>query len=88
MSNTSRLTSKGQVVIPAWLRKKLGLKAGMQVSFSESGNDILIHPQTREYFRSMAGIFGKDSKALDILLDESKKDAIKEDAKIKRYIRS
>ncbi|MEP7234428.1 MAG: AbrB/MazE/SpoVT family DNA-binding domain-containing protein [Ignavibacteriota bacterium] len=88
MDNSSRLTSKGQIVIPAWLRKKLGLKAGMRVSFSESGNDIIVHPQTHEYFQSMAGIWGAGNKELKILIDERKRDAVKENAKIKRFLRS
>lgn len=88
MQSTSRMTSKGQIVIPAWLRKKLGLKPGTRVSFSESGNDIIIHPQTRAYFRSFVGMWGTDSKVVDILLEERKKDLERENAKIQRYLRS
>lgn len=88
MQNTSKITSKGQVVIPAWIRKKLGLKAGMQVVFSEEKKDIVIHPVTPDYFKQFAGMWGKDSKALDILIAERKKDKEREDAKLQKYLRS
>jgi AbrB family looped-hinge helix DNA binding protein len=88
MNNISTITSKGQIVIPAWLRKKLGIKAGMRVSFTEQGNDIIVHPQTKEYFRQFAGMWGTDDKAVKFLLEERRKDNEKENAKIRRSIRS
>ena len=82
------MTPKGQVLIPAWMRKKLGLKAGMKMIISQKGKDIIIHPVTPDYFRQFAGMWGTDSKALDILMSERKKDAERENAKIKRALRS
>ena len=82
------MNSKGGIVIPAWLRKKLGLKAGMNFIFSEENNRIIVQPQTKEYFRQFAGMWGTDDKAVKFLLEERRKDNEKENAKIRRYLRS
>jgi AbrB family looped-hinge helix DNA binding protein len=36
------VTSKGQVTIPAKVRRKLGLQTGSKVLFFDSGDDVLI----------------------------------------------
>lgn len=47
MDNTSRISRKGQVVIPARLRKKYGLKQGETLIFIEQDRDIIIKPRTK-----------------------------------------
>jgi AbrB family looped-hinge helix DNA binding protein len=42
--HTSTVTSKGQITIPADLRKSLGLRPGQQVTFSRTENALLITP--------------------------------------------
>jgi AbrB family looped-hinge helix DNA binding protein len=42
MAQFGMLSSKGQVVIPAKLRKELGLKAGEQVAFSVENHKLVI----------------------------------------------
>ncbi len=44
---TSRLSTKGQVVIPARLRKKYGFKHGEKVVFIEEDNYVIIKPKTK-----------------------------------------
>lgn len=41
---TSTVTSKGQITIPADLRKSLGLRPGQQVTFSRTENALIITP--------------------------------------------
>jgi AbrB family looped-hinge helix DNA binding protein len=43
----SRISVKGQVVIPARLRKKYGLKTGERVVFIEEDNYVIIKPRTK-----------------------------------------
>ncbi|MBC8042757.1 MAG: AbrB/MazE/SpoVT family DNA-binding domain-containing protein [Rhizobacter sp.] len=74
---TSVVTLKGQILIPAKMRKKHGLKNGTKVSVIDRGDEIVIKPVTREYFRQFAGAWGEDDKALKILMDERKKDRAK-----------
>jgi len=42
----SIIQEKGQVTIPTDIRKRLGLKKGDRVSFTETENGVLITPQT------------------------------------------
>jgi len=50
-------TSKGQVVIPAKLRKKFDIKEGtrFQIEVDEKGHRIILKPITREYIHSLRG---------------------------------
>ncbi|HUT36359.1 MAG TPA: AbrB/MazE/SpoVT family DNA-binding domain-containing protein [Planctomycetota bacterium] len=53
---TSRMNSNGQVVIPAPIRKLLGLRKGTPLLIREERGAIILQPATRQYFDSLAGI--------------------------------
>jgi len=54
------MTSKGQLVIPAELRRKHGIKAGTRIHFLEDNfGRIVLAPITEEYINSVMG-FLKD----------------------------
>lgn len=50
-------TSKGQIVIPAKIRRKLGIKEGthIQIDLDETNKRIILTPVTREYVDSLRG---------------------------------
>lgn len=50
-------TTKGQVVIPSSVRRKLGIKTGtrIQVELDEANAQIILKPITREYIHSLRG---------------------------------
>jgi len=50
-------TSKGQVVIPSSIRRKLGIDAGTRfhVELDEANAQIILRPITREYIHSLRG---------------------------------
>lgn len=50
-------TSKGQVVIPAKIRRKLGIKEGtyIKIDLDETNKRIILTPVTREYVDSLRG---------------------------------
>jgi AbrB family looped-hinge helix DNA binding protein len=50
-------TSKGQVVIPSKIRRKLGVKEGtyLQIDMDEQTRKIILTPITREYIHSLRG---------------------------------
>jgi AbrB family looped-hinge helix DNA binding protein len=50
-------TSKGQVVIPAKIRRKLGIREGthIQIDVDEANKRIILTPVTREYVNSLRG---------------------------------
>jgi AbrB family looped-hinge helix DNA binding protein len=68
------VTAKGQVVIPARLRKKYGIKRGRQITFCEKGGEIIIRPLTDEYIRAIAGIAGTKGKLLKALQEEKSRE--------------
>jgi AbrB family looped-hinge helix DNA binding protein len=69
----TKTSVKGQVVIPAALRKKFGIKAGTRVHVYEEDGRILLQPVTREYIRQVRGRF-KGSGALKALMAERKRE--------------
>ncbi len=74
MAEMVTVTSKGQMVIPSKLRKKLGIRKGTKVSVSQEGNHLILQPITPEYIHSLRGMLPKDSRALEILYEERKRD--------------
>ena len=44
------VTTRGRIVIPARLRRKLGIKPGTKVCFIEHGSEILFQPLTSSTF--------------------------------------
>ena len=78
-TESAYVTSKGQLVVPARLRRKFGLKAGTRVSFSEDHGRIVMQPVTKEYISSFRGIFklrpGEKSAVQELLEDRAKERA-------------
>ena len=56
------VSSKGQVVIPAVLRDKLGIEAGTRVAIQLEENHLVLQPITEEFITSLRGCCkGEDS---------------------------
>jgi AbrB family looped-hinge helix DNA binding protein len=68
------VTTRGRIVIPVRLRRKLGIKPGTKVCFIERGSDILFQPVTKEYVRSVCGMLKSTTSVTDELLHERKRD--------------
>ena len=66
--NQAVVTAKGQLVIPAKLRRKFGIKKGIQVYVYERDGEIAIKPITDEYIRNMAGMAETKGKLLKALM--------------------
>ncbi len=71
---TGYVTSKGQLVIPAKLRKKFGIKTGTRVNFFEERDGIKIIPVTKEIIEANKGFLGTKGKLLKSLMEEKKKE--------------
>ena len=52
---SSKVTSKGQLVIPIELRRRYFIKPGTRVHFEPVENGIMLRPVTREYIDSLQG---------------------------------
>jgi AbrB family looped-hinge helix DNA binding protein len=78
------VTTKGQLVIPARIRRKLGIKPGTKVCFVEREGEILFQPVTKEYIRSVCGMLKSASSVTEELLSDRKKDKGREEAKLEK----
>jgi len=66
-------SAKGQVVIPAPLRRKFGIKGGTRIQVYEEEGRIILEPLTREQIHKLRGVF-KGCGALDILMEERRRE--------------
>jgi AbrB family looped-hinge helix DNA binding protein len=72
----TRATTKGQIVIPAALRRKYHIQGGTRIQVYEEKGQIVLRPVTRETIQRVRGLF-KGSGAMKILREEreSERDA-------------
>jgi AbrB family looped-hinge helix DNA binding protein len=66
-------TRKGQIVIPADLRRKYGIKEGTRIRVADEDNRIVLTPITSEYVQKLRGVL-KEKRAMKILVQERKKE--------------
>jgi len=71
---TSVVTTKGQLVIPARLRRRFGIKKGTRVTFVEDAGRIIVQPVTREFISGLRGSLQGEPSALAALLEERKRE--------------
>ncbi len=71
---TGVVTTKGQLVIPARLRRRFGIKKGTLITFVEDDGRIIVQPVTREFIRGLRGSLKGEPSALKILIDERKRE--------------
>jgi antitoxin PrlF len=67
----SRMTSKGQVTIPAEIRQELGLKPRDTVEFARDGERIFIKPMESQLLQSYRSIPALDPPMTDRELREA-----------------
>lgn len=79
----AKLSTKGQLVVPAGVRKKLGLKKGTKVVIIEEENGFRVKLLNRKYFDEMAGILGTKGDLLKSLLREKELERRREDRKFR-----
>ena len=70
------VSSKGQIVIPAWIRKSLGLKpqSKLVVKLSEDKQRVLVEPLPEDPIESACGFFSEGSSLVGVLLEERQKE--------------
>ena len=68
-------TTKGQIVIPSSVRRKLGIKDGTRINIEvdEAQQRIILKPITREYIHSLRGKY-KGKGLLKALMAEKKRE--------------
>lgn len=66
-------TTKGQVVIPVWLRRQFGIEDGTRASVTATEEGILLKPITRSYIRSLRGKY-KHLPLMETLAEDRKRE--------------
>lgn len=61
-------TAKGQIVIPAALRRKYGIKNGTKIIAMDVGDFIVLKPVTEQYLKNLQGSL-KGKGGLKTLMD-------------------
>lgn len=79
MAPQTKITSKGQVTVPVEIRRKLGLRQGDRVEFSEKGGDTVIRraADAENPFERYKGAFkglGGDLEAINRWIAELRND--------------
>lgn len=79
--DTSIVTVKGQMVIPAKIRRKLKIKQGTKVAIIEQDGGFTVKALDGKYFEHFAGILPTKGKATKALLEERRRERQREDAR-------
>ena len=66
----ARVSGKGQIVIPAHMREKYGIRPGTRIRFIEREQEIVVQPLTKESVRKACGMLKSRSSATGELLKE------------------
>jgi AbrB family looped-hinge helix DNA binding protein len=68
----SKMTIKGQVVVPSKIRQKYGMKPGTEVAFVEQQGKLFLQPLNKKYFKTLAGVCGTKGEMLASLMEDKK----------------
>lgn len=82
-----KTSSKGQIVIPIEIRKKLGIKPGQRVNLTVVDDKVFITPMPEDPIKALRGILkGKPSMA-QALVEERKQEVKREEEIAARFFR-
>ena len=65
----SAVNAKGQVVIPAKIRDRFGIRQGTKVAFIEKAGQLVIQPVTDAFIKRMRGSLAKRGLPSDLERD-------------------
>ena len=72
-TDTVSFTTKGQVVIPRWLRKDFEIDEGTRAVVYKHNDHIVLKPLTAQHYRRLRGSL-KGTKAMEIFMAERKRE--------------
>ena len=82
-----RTSGKGQVVIPAEIRKRTGIRAGDQVSVQEQDGVIVIVPVAKDPMRALRGILKGRPSFVRALMKSREEERRREEKAASRHVR-
>ena len=68
------LSSKGQVILPSGLRKKININKGTKFLIEIDNEKIILTPLNRKLFEKLAGSISQKGKLLKALITEKEKE--------------
>jgi len=83
--DTGSVTTKGQLVIPARIRRRFGIKAGTRIRFIERGGEIVLQPVTSAAIRGLCGVLKSDTSVTAELLADRAKERGREERKSAKF---
>lgn len=82
-----KTSSKGQIVIPAAIRKKLGIKPGQSVRLTLVDDRAMIEPLPDDPIRALRGCLKGDPSMTEALLEERAEERDREQSIIAGLVR-
>jgi len=85
--DTAVVTTKGQVVIPAKIRRSLGIKPGTRLVFNQKNSTFEVRPITEAYIDSIQGILQRkpgEKPMTQELVEEHATEVSREEAKFEK----
>ena len=83
MAKTATISSKGQLVIPAALRKKYGLKAGSKVSINDQHGHFTVTPNPFDALLALRGCLAHiDEDVEGWWMEEKRRERERDEAKL------
>jgi len=87
MAQMATVSSKGQIVIPATIRKKLRLVGGTRVAINERDGEITLTPNPYDALLALRGCLSHVEEDVEAWwMEEKRKESEREDAKIKEFL--
>ena len=75
MVEITKISSKGQIVIPAGIRKKYGIVKGTQMNVYDQGNKIVIEPIQKDPIQEGRGALKTKGRVLKRLMKDRKEES-------------
>jgi AbrB family looped-hinge helix DNA binding protein len=87
MAQMATVSSKGQVVIPAALRRKFKIKAGTRVAVGERDGQITLTPNPYDALLALRGCLSHVKEDVEAWwMEEKRKERDREDAKLRELL--
>jgi AbrB family looped-hinge helix DNA binding protein len=87
MGQMATVSSKGQIVIPATIRKKLRIIGGTRVAVREKDGEITLTPNPYDEMLALCGILSHVEEDVEAWwMEEKRKEREREEAKIEEML--
>jgi len=87
MAQMATVSSKGQVVIPAALRKKVRITGGTRVSVSEKNGEITLTPNPYDALLALRGCLSHVEEDVEAWwIEEKRKECEREEVKFEEFL--